>query len=384
MILGPTASGKSALSLQLAQLLHAEIISLDSALVYRGMDVGTAKPSKEELAICPHHLIDICDPSESYSAANFRRDCIRLVGEIRARGALPIICGGTMMYYKALVDGLSSLPETTAEVRAQVQAMADAEGWPQVHARLEQIDPPLYRKLAPRDKQRVARALEVYLMTGRPMSSYFAEKKDQCPFSRLELVLLPQNPDRTHLRELIRQRFLAMLEHGLLEETQALLDQGIDDQAPAMRAVGYRQVAMYLRGEVSYEQMVELGVIATARLAKHQMTWLRGGLKASAKLSTGEVQVTQPVVNTANTVNNANSAPTSPTTPTAPLAANASTAANASAVAGAESGEASEAAASGEAAERHYFMIEDEHKLERVCHLLQQHPMLWAYAQEQS
>ena len=158
MILGPTASGKSALSLKLAQILRSEIISLDSALVYRGMDVGTAKPSKEELAICPHHLIDICDPSESYSAANFRNDCIRLVGEIRARGALPIICGGTMMYYKALVDGLSPLPETSPEVRAQVQAMADAEGWPSVHEKLKTIDPPLYQKLAPLDKQRVARA----------------------------------------------------------------------------------------------------------------------------------------------------------------------------------------------------------------------------------
>lgn len=358
VILGPTASGKSALSLQLAQILKVEIISLDSALVYRGMDVGTAKPSKEELAICPHHLIDICDPSEGYSAANFRRDCIRLVSEIRMRGFLPIICGGTMMYYKALVDGLSSLPESTAKVRAQVQAMADAEGWPKMHERLKQIDPPLYSKLASRDKQRVARALEVYLMTGRPMSSYFVQSKEQCPFSRLELVLLPQNSDRTNLRKLIFQRFIAMLEHGLIEETKALLDQGIDDQSPAMRAVGYRQVAMYLRGEVSYEQMVELGVIATARLAKHQMTWLRGGLKNPAKFSTDKVHVTLP---------------------------DASAVASAKAVLDAPSSvEAEGKSAIKEGSERHYFMIEDEHKLERICHLLQQHPNLWAYAKNQS
>ena len=352
MILGPTASGKSALSLKLAQILRSEIISLDSALVYRGMDVGTAKPSKEELAICPHHLIDICDPSESYSAANFRNDCIRLVGEIRARGALPIICGGTMMYYKALVDGLSPLPETSPEVRAQVQAMADAEGWPSVHEKLKTIDPPLYQKLAPLDKQRVARALEVYLMTGRPMSSYFGEKKNACPFSRLELVLLPQDNDRTHLRELIRQRFEHMLKHGLIAETQELLDRGIDANAPAMRAVGYRQVAMYLQGEVSYDEMVELGVIATARLAKHQMTWLRGGLKDASAASAANAASAADAANTASA---------------------------ASAAADAATSAADAAAGDAVYSERHYLTIEDEHKWDQVLAILQQHPQLWAF-----
>lgn len=319
VILGPTASGKSALSLQLAQLYNVEIISLDSALVYKGMDVGTAKPSAAELAICPHHLIDICEPTESYSAASFRTDCIRLVSEIRARGALPIICGGTMMYYKSLVEGLSPLPETTPEVRARVQAMAESEGYPALHAKLETIDPVLYKKLAPNDKQRVARAIEVYLLTGKPMSSFFGEKKDQCPFSRLELVLLPEKrDDRTHLRELIRQRFVAMLEHGLIEETKHLLSLGLDDNSPAMRTVGYRQVAMYLRGEVSYDEMVELGVIATARLAKHQMTWLRGGLKVGG----------------------------------------------------------------GREVERYYLSIEDEDKLSHALALLEQHPQLSCYRRE--
>lgn len=341
VILGPTASGKSALALQLAQHLRAEIISLDSALVYKGMDVGTAKPTADELSICPHHLIDICDPADSYSAAQFRSDCIALVGEIRARGALPIICGGTMMYYKALVDGLSPVPTSTPEVRAKVQALADEQGWPALHQLLAQYDPPLYAKLAPNDKQRVARALEVYFLTGRAMSSFLQQPKEACPFTRLELVLLPKNNDRTHLREVIRQRFVQMLEqeHGLLEETQALLDRGIDPNAPAMRAVGYRQAAMYLQGEVSYEQMIELGVIATARLAKHQMTWLRGGLKgeeSSGKADAAETRLPHD---------------TTTTTVTA------------------------------DATERHYLWFEEPDKLERALTIMKSHSQLWAYAQ---
>lgn len=280
VILGPTASGKSALGLALTKFYRMEIISLDSALVYRGMDIGSAKPTKDELSLCPHHLIDICDPAQSYSAANFRSDCIRLVQEIRARGNLPVICGGTMMYYKALVDGLSPVPESTQEVRAKVQAIADEHGWPYVHSLLKDIDAPSYQRLDPNDKQRVARALEVYYLTGRAMSSYFDVPKEGCPFSRLEVVLLPQDNDRTKLREIIRQRFMLMLEQGLIDEVKKLYERhDLNDFMPAMRSVGYRQVLMYLKGEVSYEEMIELAVIATARLAKHQMTWLRGGLK---------------------------------------------------------------------------------------------------------
>ena len=280
VILGPTASGKSALALAFSAHYRCEIISLDSALVYRGMDIGSAKPSKAELALCPHHLIDICDPAQSYSAANFRCDCIRLVQEIRARGNLPVICGGTMMYYKALVDGLSPVPESTPEVRARVQAIADAHDWPYVHGLLEDIDPQSYERLDPKDKQRVARALEVYYLTGRSLSSYFSAPKEGCPFTRLEVVLLPRNNDRTKLRELIRLRFMQMLEQGLIDEVKKLYERhDLNDTMPALRSVGYRQVLMYLRGELSYEEMIERAVIATARLAKHQMTWLRGGLK---------------------------------------------------------------------------------------------------------
>lgn len=280
VILGPTASGKSALSLELARKYRTEIISLDSALIYKGMDIGTAKPTKEEMSICPHHLIDICDPAQSYSAADFRKDCIRLVEEIRARDRLPVICGGTMMYYKALVEGLSPLPETDPKIRAKVQAMADEHGWPYVHEQLKDVDPPLYEKLAPNDKQRVARALEVYLMTGKAMSSFFSEPKDQCPFTRFEAVLLPQGDDRTKLRALIRKRFEIMIEQGFIDEVKKLYERtDLSDDMPSMRSVGYRQAMMYLRGDVSLDEMIELSVIATARLAKHQMTWLRGGLK---------------------------------------------------------------------------------------------------------
>lgn len=290
VILGPTASGKSALSLQVAQAYHAEIISLDSALIYKGMDIGTAKPSLEERAICPHHLIDICDPKEVYSAANFRNDCIRLVEQIQARGRMPVICGGTMMYYKALVDGLSPLPETDDKVRAQVSQMAEERGWPCIHAMLKDIDPVLYKKLAPNDKQRVSRAMEVFLMTGRAMSSFFSDPKDECPFSRLEIVLLPKDNDRSELRKVIRQRFEQMLEQGLLDEVRALQQRGdLHKDLPSMRSVGYRQVLEFLNGECSYEDMIERSVIATARLAKHQMTWLRGGLRDPCE-SDGKVQ----------------------------------------------------------------------------------------------
>ena len=242
-----------------------------------------------------------------------------------------------MMYYKALVEGLSPVPTSTPEVRAKVQAMADEQGWPALHQLLAQYDPPLYEKLAPNDKQRVARALEVYFLTGRSMSSFLQQPKEACPFTRLELVLLPKNNDRTHLREVIYQRFVQMLEqeHGLLEETQVLLERGIDPNAPAMRAVGYRQAAMYLKGEVSYEQMIELGVIATARLAKHQMTWLRGGLKgedSGGKANAAATKITADTMVTAD------------------------------------------------ATERHYLWFEDPHKQELALHIIKSHPRLWAYA----
>lgn len=281
VILGPTASGKSALALETAKRYASEIISLDSALVYKDMDIGTAKPTPEELEAVPHHLISIIDPKESYSAAQFRTDCISLVNDIKARGKLPIICGGTMMYYKALVEGLSDLPETDLKVRAEIAAKAAKHGWPYMHALLEFVDPPLFARLAPNDKQRISRALEVYAMTGKPLTSFYAAKKDACPFSLCEFVILPDN-DRKALREGIRVRFEKMLADGLIDEVRRLKDRGdLSLDMPSMRSVGYRQVWEYLDGVYDYKTMIEKAVIATARLAKHQMTWLRGGLKSA-------------------------------------------------------------------------------------------------------
>ena len=279
VILGPTASGKSALSLSLARIFDIEIISLDSALIYRGMDIGTAKPSKEELAICPHHLIDICDPKESYSAASFREDCINLVEQIQSRGRIPVICGGTMLYYKALVDGLSPLPATDEAVRKRVSNLAQEKGWPYIHQMLKDIDTVSYEKLSCNDKQRLSRALEVYYMTGRAISSFYTQKVDKCPFERLEFALLPQNNDRTELRAMIRTRFMAMLEQGFVDEVRALKSRGdLHSNLPSMRSVGYRQVLEYLDGQYDYTTMIEKAVVATAHLAKHQMTWLNGSL----------------------------------------------------------------------------------------------------------
>ena len=279
VILGPTASGKTALALSLAAHFKIEIISLDSALIYRDMNIGTANPNQEELSAVPHHLIDICDPCESYSAANFREDCIRLTAEISQRGAIPVICGGTMMYYKALVEGLSPLPKTDPKVREKIALKASELGWPAMHEKLKDIDPLSYVKLNPNDRQRVSRALEVYTMTGKAMSSFFSDRQDKCPFERYEFILLPKTDDRTELRALIRRRFEQMLEQGLVEEVRALKARGdLNLEMPSMKAVGYRQVWEYLDGSYDYETMIEKCVVATAHLAKHQMTWLRGSL----------------------------------------------------------------------------------------------------------
>ena len=279
VILGPTASGKSALSLKIARKAKVEIISLDSALIYKGMDIGTAKPTKEELESVPHHLIDICDPKDSYSAASFREDCIRLVDEISSRGAIPVICGGTMMYYKALVDGLSPLPQTDPLVREKIAREAETAGWPLMHEKLKDVDPVSYQKLNPNDKQRVSRALEIFYMTGRAMSSFFVEKQDKCPFDRREYILLQETDDRTELRKLIRARFLKMVDDGLIDEVSSLKQRGdLNLTMPSMRCVGYRQVWEYLDKVYDFDTMIEKCVIATAQLAKHQMTWLRGSL----------------------------------------------------------------------------------------------------------
>ncbi len=278
VILGPTASGKTALALFVASKIPCEIISLDSALIYKGMDIGTAKPTPKEMAMCPHHLIDIIDPKQNYSAASFAHDCTALVKEICSRGRLPVICGGTMMYYKALCDGISPLPTTDEKVRAKIAEQALQEGWPAMHEKLRNIDPILHAKLAPNDKQRISRALEVFAMSGRSMSSFYEDKGNKCPFLREEIVLLPDD-GRESLRKVIKERFEIMLKSGFEDEVRRLKERGdLNLQMPSMRCVGYRQMWEYLDGTLTYDEMRERSLIATCRLAKHQMTWLRGGL----------------------------------------------------------------------------------------------------------
>lgn len=274
VILGPTASGKSALSLELAKRFPVEIISMDSALVYRGMDIGTAKPTLEERAVCPHHLIDIRDIGESYSAADFLEDAVRLVKEIRARGRYPLIVGGTMLYAKALRDGINEMPSTSPEVRMAVASEAETLGWPAMHAQLAEVDPQTAARLSPNDSQRIGRALEVYRMTGRPLSAFHAEASKALPFETLTVGLLPQ--DRKALHQRIEERFDLMLADGFLDEMRQLMQrEDYDPESPAMRAVGYRQAIDFLEGRTDWAGFHLAGVAATRQLAKRQMTWMR-------------------------------------------------------------------------------------------------------------
>jgi tRNA dimethylallyltransferase len=273
---GPTASGKSAASLALAGALArpVEIVSVDSALVYRGMDIGTAKPSRAEQAAVPHHLIDIIDPREAYSAAQFVQDATRLVGEIRARGALPLLVGGTMLYFKALLDGLDAMPAADPALRARLDAEAAARGWPALHAELAQADPATAARLAPNDAQRIQRALEVWRATGRPLSSFHREKP-AADLSATPLISL-EPASRSWLHERIAQRFDAMLAAGFVDEVKALRMRGdLHPDLPSMRCVGYRQAWEALdAGDLG--PLRERGIAATRQLAKRQLTWLRG------------------------------------------------------------------------------------------------------------
>jgi tRNA dimethylallyltransferase len=278
-IMGPTASGKTAAALAIARDVPAEIISVDSALVYRGMDIGTAKPSQEELASAPHHLIDIIDPLDSYSVMQFREDAIRLVGEIAARGRLPLLVGGTMMYFKGLVDGLDDLPTADAAVRARIEEDAARIGWPGMHARLRAVDPVTADRLAPNDAQRINRALEIHELAGKPMSELIARRpKPVLPFELVSFALEPS--DRAVLHARIAQRFDAMLgkrdDAGLVAEVARLRARGdLDPNLPSMRCVGYRQAWDYLDGRVDRAGLRETGIAATRQLAKRQLTWLR-------------------------------------------------------------------------------------------------------------
>jgi tRNA dimethylallyltransferase len=278
-IMGPTASGKTASALAIAARIPSEIISVDSALVYRGMDIGTAKPTKEELAAVPHHLIDIIDPLDSYSVAQFRKDTLRLVDEIRARGKLPLLVGGTMLYFKGLADGLDDLPGADAGVRAALDDEAARLGWPAMHARLAAVDPETAARLAPADSQRIQRALEIYTLSGKPMSELLALRdKTELPFELLSFALEPS--DRAVLHKRIARRFDIMLEPGpngnLITEVEALRRRGdLHPGLPSIRCVGYRQAWEYLDGTIDYAAMRETGIIATRQLAKRQLTWLR-------------------------------------------------------------------------------------------------------------
>ena len=275
-VLGPTAGGKTGLALRLAQRFPLEIISLDSALVYRGMDIGTAKPTDEELASVPHHLIDIISPLQSYSAAEFAADCLRLCGEISARGRMPLIVGGTMMYFHALVNGLNDLPQADAGVRAQLQAQKAEQGLEGLYRRLCGVDAATAARLKPGDSQRIERALEVFLLTGRPLSDHLAvQTAYRVPLRLHTLVLFPQRRELLH--EVIARRFRLMLEQGFLEEVGRLKAEypSLTAEHNSMRCVGYRQAWDYLDGACAYDAFVDAGIAATRQLAKRQLTWLR-------------------------------------------------------------------------------------------------------------
>jgi tRNA dimethylallyltransferase len=277
-LLGPTASGKTAAALALASASRrpVEIVSVDSALVYREMDVGTAKPTPAERAVAAHHLIDIIDPAASYSAAHFRADALRLAGEILARGNEPLLVGGTMLYYKALTQGLNDLPQANAEVRAELDADAARDGWPALHTRLAQVDPATAARLAPNDSQRIQRALEVFMLAGAPMSTLLAApaREAQTPYRFVPIALEPS--ERGVLHERIAQRFEAMLEAGFIDEVERLRARGdLHLGLPSMRCVGYRQAWEYLDGATDYATMRDKGVFATRQLCKRQLTWLR-------------------------------------------------------------------------------------------------------------
>jgi len=274
LLMGPTASGKSALAAALAQHFPVEIVSVDSAQIYRGMDIGTAKPSVTERRSVPHHLIDIVDPTGSYSAAQFRNDAVRLIREITARGRIPLLVGGTMLYFKALREGLSELPESDAALRARIDAEAAERGWPALHAELAKIDAPTAVRLKPSDSQRIQRALEIYRVTGKPMSQLLGRTKSALPFRLLELALVPS--DRAELHRRIESRFDAMLERGLVEELRALRERHtLRPGLPSMRCVGYRQAWQHLEGEFGRDELRDRGIFATRQLAKRQLTWLR-------------------------------------------------------------------------------------------------------------
>ena len=273
--MGPTASGKTALAIALRQKLPIEIISVDSALIYRGMDIGTAKPTLEEQQLAPHRLIDILDPAQSYSAADFRRDALLEMEKIVVAGHIPLLVGGTMLYFKALLDGLSPLPSADVTIRAEIKAQAKQFGWGAIHKRLQEVDPISAARIHPNDPQRLSRALEVFLVSGESLTELTEIVEAELPYNVLQFAISPQ--DRKILHQRIEIRFLQMLKAGFEDEVRALYGRGdLHETLPAIRSVGYRQMWSYLSGEINYDEMVYRGICATRQLAKRQITWLRG------------------------------------------------------------------------------------------------------------
>jgi tRNA dimethylallyltransferase len=276
-LMGPTASGKTGVAVDLISKLPVEIISVDSALVFKDMNIGTAKPDAATLAIAPHHLIDIITPTSAYSAANFRADALRLMADITARGKIPLLVGGTMLYFKALQEGLSGLPEANQEIRTRLDARAAFIGWPAMHEKLALIDPITAARLEPNDTQRIQRALEVFEITGEAMSALYAKQTAEVlPYNLLKIALVPS--DRKVLHDRIAIRFEQMLQAGFVDEVKALVAKypTLAPESTSMRCVGYRQALAYLNGDYDLAELRDKGIFATRQLAKRQLTWLRG------------------------------------------------------------------------------------------------------------
>lgn len=274
-LMGPTASGKTSLAMELCQALPCELISVDSALVYKGMNIGTAKPTAAEQTAVPHRLIDLLDPLDAYSAADFRHDALAAMADITAAGRIPLLVGGTMLYFKALLEGLSPLPSADAAVRAEIETQAQEQGWEALHRQLAEIDPVAATRIHPNDPQRISRALEVYRISGSTLTELTQRKGDPLPYKVLQFAIAPR--ERSQLHKRIGERFHLMLEQGFEQEVRALYERGdLHPDLPSIRCVGYRQMWDYLSGVVSYDEMIERGTAATRQLAKRQLTWLRG------------------------------------------------------------------------------------------------------------
>ncbi|EKO3573506.1 tRNA (adenosine(37)-N6)-dimethylallyltransferase MiaA [bacterium 19MO03SA05] len=273
-LMGPTASGKTDLAIRLRQKYPVEIISVDSALIYKGMDVGTAKPDARELVLAPHRLIDILDPSEAYSVADFRQDALREMQAIVNEGKIPLLVGGTMLYYKALLDGLSPLPAANPAVRQQIESQAQEQGWAALHAQLQQIDPISAARIHPNDPQRLSRALEVYKISGKTLTELTQTKGESIPFRVKQFAIAPM--DRAELHRRIELRFEKMVKSGFEEEVKALYDRNdLHPDLPSIRCVGYRQMWDYFDGNSTLDEAIYRGICATRQLAKRQLTWLR-------------------------------------------------------------------------------------------------------------